>query len=113
VEWKISADLGVAEEGAREGDELLLAGAEGRAALRQHQVQARGCCLHHLRQVRPPQRRPTLGVCVLPEGRQVEAQRPREKHWHLIKTPERCSFFFMFTFPGLRKCSISRPRTGM
>ena len=80
--------LGVAQQGAREGDQLLLAGAEGGAPLRQHQVQALPGALDHVRQVRAAQRRPALRVAVLPKGRQVEAQAAREQHRHLRNMPE-------------------------
>ncbi len=60
TEVPLPACLGVLEQGAGERRQLLLAGAERRAALGQDHVQARRRRLHHRRQVRAPQRRPHL-----------------------------------------------------
>jgi len=79
--------LAVAQQRARERHQLLLARAQRRAALAQHQVQAERRRLGHARQVRAPQRRPALRVAVLAERRQVEAQRAREEHRHLRAGP--------------------------
>ncbi len=79
--------LAVAQQRVRERDQLLLARAQRRAALAQHQVQAERRRLGHARQVRAPQRRPALRVAVLAERRQVEAQRAREEHRHLRAGP--------------------------